>query len=314
VALLPGIQRLPDLPACARALAMVSAGTTPWVCWPFALTALSLGWDVLLKDSADMPDAGSFLRSMLVQASPSWARRLHCLGTDHSAVGDAISRCDAAVVYGSDRSVEFFRSLCAGKRFLGFPHAVSCAIWEGGGPRQLRGLLADLLMYRQLGCLSPQVCFVLGGASEAADLVGRLAGEADRICRRLEVGEILDASVALRIREWRDVQGALGSRVECGDGFRWSIAAVPPGFGPTWDCAFGVLPIVAVAGMSEIDQWISPVQQTLSSIGVSGAGALRNRLKSRFSGIRIAGMGRMQCPGLHWKNGGIDPAAWLGWL
>jgi len=261
-----------------------------------------------------MPDAGPFLKSVLAEVSPTWAERLHCLGTDRAAVGDAISRSDAVVVYGSNRSVEFFRTLAAGKRFLGFPHAVSCALWESGGPRELRGLLSDVLMYRQLGCLSPQVCFVDGGASVAVELAGRLAAEADLVCRRLQVEDVVEPAVALRIREWRDVQGALGSRVEGGEGFRWTVATVPPGFGPIWDCAFGVLPIVAVAGISELGQWISPVQGTVSCIGFAGASSLGSRLKSQFPGVRIVTVGRMQCPGLGWRNGGIDPALWLNSL
>ncbi len=169
------------------------------------------------------------------------------------------------------------------------------------------------MMYRQLGCLSPQVCFVLGGAQEASEVAMQIAAEAEQGCRILDVSPVSELSIALRVGEWRETNAALGSRVHSGDGFRWTIASVPAGFGPTWDCAFGVLPVVAVNGMAELAAWVGPVRGRLSSIGVAGDAEFAKAMRGVFPEVsRVTSVGRMQCPSLSWRNGGVDPAAWLG--
>ena len=311
-ALVPGIAGLPDSPPRDRRLFLVSAGTTPWVVWPFALNALAAGWEVELKDSAANPFAGPWLRALLEQSAPHWAARLHCVGTEHDVVVGGIARADAVVVYGSDRTVDAIRDLARGREFVGFPHAVSFAVWHEGGSRALRGLLTDTLVYGQAGCLSPQACFVLGSADDAKRLAHRLALEADRVCRRLDIVPTRDPGVALRVREWRDTQAALGATVYGDPALRWSIAATSGEFAPAWDCAGGVLPMIPIQTVAEMERYCAGMTSRISGIAFSGNRALRTAVGRAFpSAHRVVSPGSLQRPGLSWRNGGVDPQRWF---
>lgn len=311
-ALVPGIAGLPDGSPNCRRLFLVSAGTTPWVAWPFALNALAAGWEVELKDSLANPSAGPLLRDLLERSAPHWAARLHCVGTDHAAVAGGVARADAVVVYGSDQTVETIRLMASGREFLGFPHAVSFAVWHAENVVESRGLLTDTLVYGQAGCLSPLACFVLGSADDANRLADGLASEADRVCRRLDIVPTRDPGVALRIREWRDTQAALGAKIYGDVSLRWSIAATSGEFAPAWDCVGGLLPLIPVPSLAELERYCVGMTRRISGIAVSGNREFRRAVGKVFpSAHRVVSPGFLQRPSLNWRNGGVDPQRWF---
>ncbi len=129
---------------------------------------------------------------------------LYWRGGDRQIEDSVFGGADVVIAAGSDRAIADIGDRCRG-RFAGYGHRLSFAVVSAGADvRAAASCLADdIAIWDQLGCLSPQSCFVQGPRQRSVELAEHLAGElAERARRwppaRLEVGELL------AIRRFRD--------------------------------------------------------------------------------------------------------------
>jgi acyl-CoA reductase-like NAD-dependent aldehyde dehydrogenase len=300
-------------------LGIVSAGNIPFVALPKAVLALAAGCSCVVKTAAGDPLSMVLFAEALSEVDDDLGSRLAVLwwaGGVAACEPEFLRAIDSVVAYGSNEAI---RALAPAVRgcFVGHGHKLSFALVRLGheaDPRALAEAAAlDVVLYDQLGCLSPQCVYTLGGATaERRAFVDRLEEALGDLDRRLPPGELPEAS-ALAVRrlrdeyEWREIGGE-AVRVRGAVG-RWTLIDDPtPAFRPSplhrtilvrrLDSLSALrgalgdwLPLIESAGMGP---WPDPqAAAELASLGLP----------------RLARLGEMQSPDLGWRQGGLAPMA-----
>src|SRR5262245_44341892 len=299
-----------------RVLGIVAAGNIPGVALLKTALALTAGAACVVKTAAGEPLLTALFAEALQEVDPSLASALAVTWLEGGSGGaeEALVRgTDSLVAYGSDASIAALAARRSGG-FVGFGHKLSVALIRLDRPGDVRSLAAaaalDVALYDQLGCLSPQTLYVVGASPpRRRELLDRLAEaleQAEARCPRGELGES-EAVAIRRLRdeyEWRNLGGEAVS-VRTGEG--WTILEDhAPDFRPSplYRTIFlrplGSIPDLRVA----LGEWLPRVE----CVGMGPWPDAESRPSLAGLGIpRIAALGRMQDPGVDWRQGGLDP-------
>lgn len=237
----------------------------------------------------------------------------------------AVGAADLVVASGGDAAVAELRRRCAaqGVRFIGHGHRVSLAVVceSAVERRSAAALAADVALWDQLGCLSPQVCFVVGGREAARRFAAlardELAGLAEALPPGpMNLGEVLDVRRFRDAAAWRGFGSgepalfAVSPREDAG-----SVAVDDePELRPTpQHRCLRVAPIAAVA---ELEALLAPHRAIVEAVGIAGddreSGAVAAVLR-RAGVSHLPRLGEMQSPDLSWRQGGRPRIAeWCG--
>lgn len=224
-------------------------------------------------------------------------------------------RADTVVVYGSDRTIAHFQSLARPwQRLVAYGHKISAArvaASDVADPILAKRAVNDILMYRQTGCLSPQIHFLPDHATALrwVQLLTRFLQENER--------ELPDPSFeeATIIQMARDRCRLAGFPIHYGDRCRWTVVEIPPEHwfvGP----GYGFVQVVVAPDLLSV---LEGGRGHWSALGVS-SGAWREvlahqRALAQLGFSRFCPIGRMQEPVLSWRHDGGARLATLGrWL
>lgn len=299
-------------------LGIVSAGNLPGVALAKTALALTAGSACLVKTAAGEPLLSVLFAEALSEVHPALASLLAVLWWEGGAAAceDAFLRgVDSIVAYGSDHAVAALEAR-AGRKVVPYGHKLSVAVVRLAGACEPPSLAAaaalDVALYDQLGCLSPQCLYTIGGSSEqCAAFVEHLVGALDRLDRRLPPGAVTEAEAGAIRRlcdeyEWRALGG---ERVSLRGGVRWAVIDDPTaGFRPSPLHRMAI--VRRLETLEELPAALGEWLPHVESVGIGpwpdpGAAAM---LAAR--GIpRVAPLGGMQSPDLGWRQGGRDPMA-----
>ena len=226
-----------------------------------------------------------------------------------------LAHADLVVVAGTDRAVDSVRRRCRPDvRFVGHGNRVSFAIVARGvehGPTAA-ALAADVAIWDQLGCLSPQVCFVEGGIDEARSFASRLAAELRILAERWPPGRMSTGDL-VEVRRFREAAAWRGY----GAGGQWMFVATEDlgsgavavegsiGFAPT--CLHRCVRVVPYSALDDVLSVLDPHRAVLEGAGVAAPRDTSSSLRSRLSAIgvpHVVELGTLQRPTLSWRQGG----------
>ncbi len=298
---------------------IVSAGNLPGVALAKTALALTAGAACAVKTASGEPLLAALFAEALSEVDPPLAASLAVLWWEGGTGGceeEFLRGVDSIVAYGADRAIEAL-SARAEPKVLGHGHKLSVGVVlldeRGDGPPPPAAAAAlDVALYDQLGCLSPQCLYVVGGSpADRSRFVECLAVALDELDRRLPPGA-LDPAEAMAIRRLRDEYEwrALGGEpVSLRGGARWTVIDdSTAGFRPS-----ALHRTVIVRGLAALDELPAALGEWLPRVESVGIYPWPNpdaAAKIAAHGIpRAAPLGSMQSPDLEWRQGGRDPMA-----
>jgi hypothetical protein len=172
---------------------------------------------------------------------------------------------------------------------------------------------ADIALYDQLGCLSPQCLFTIGGNRVVRSLfVDRLADALDAEQARMPRGVVPEEQeIAIRrLRdeyEWRGIRGEAVTRLPDDEPARWTIVGdTTPEFRPS-----PLYRTIVVRPLASARDLLPALGAWLPRIESAGIGPWPDpEVLESLAGIpRRVPLGSMQNPDLGWRQGGVDPMA-----
>lgn len=234
--------------------------------------------------------------------------------------------CDHVVAYGDDATIESFHEMPA---LIGFGSRVSAAVVAPGAliPARIdavaEALARDVVLFEQLGCLSPHQVFVVSPSHKAArDFAARMAVELDRLSHSLPPAMIplRDAAEILRVREsarWRRIAGEPNELFE-GARLGWTVVFEPESIGggiseqphtvsPRVSPGFRCLYVTDVRDESHFRASLGASSRYVEAIAVAGDEAETRRITAMLNALDISYLskpGEMQSPPLVWRHGG----------
>jgi hypothetical protein len=229
---------------------------------------------------------------------------------------EALATADCVVVTGSDETVAAVGARARPpRRLVTYGHRLSVAVLgsealRGNGLRDAAGRLAlDVVLWDQLGCLSPVAAFVVAAGVDAADafaeaLAAALADAEQRLPRGA-VGKAAAARIALE-RADAEMRGAAGARVavHAGDGTSWTVVLEDtPVVRPAPLHRF--VRVLPASDCSALIDALTPLGPHLAAAALEGFGADTQALARRLADLgasRICALGAMQRPPLAWRH------------
>ncbi len=236
--------------------------------------------------------------------------------TDLSA--EMLASCDRVLAYGDDSTIA---SLHANDKVLGFGSRVSAAVVAPSALAFSRidtvaELLArDVVMFEQLGCLSPHQIFVVSHAPGAArEFSAALAHAIEALSESMPPATLAlrDACEIRSVRErarWRRIAGEPIESFE-GPGLEWTVVcdsrladdlpfAVSPGF--------RTVTVTAACDFDEVRRGVAAASRWIEAVAVAGDEAETVALTAMLRQVGvpyICAPGETQSPPLDWRHGG----------
>ena len=234
------------------------------------------------------------------------------------------ANCDRVVAYGDDATIESLHNMPA---VIGFGSRVSGAVVAPGAlvPERIdtvaESLARDVVLFEQLGCLSPHQIFVVSRSRDAArEFAARMATALDRLAYSMPPAKIpvRDAAEIIGIRErarWRRISG---EPVELFEGARlgWTVVLEPePARDDRPDQSFKVSPgfrtvyVTAERDEPEVRASLDAASRSgwIEAIAVAGDDPETRRITAMLATLGISYVsapGEMQSPPLTWRHGG----------
>lgn len=229
----------------------------------------------------------------------------------------ALAAAELVVASGDDATISDLAARTR-RRFIGYGHRVSFAVVTGeivaddfAAQAAAAQLAADVAIWDQRGCLSPQLCYVEGNVDTAHRFAGLVADALRPLVQRLPSGRLTDAErlAVRRFRdeaEWRGLGGA-GVAVFAlgGESDGTVVIESAPAFRPTPLCrSLRVMPVADIRALTAL---LAPVRALLEGAGLAAVPERWSDLARWLAecGVhRISAVGEMQRPPLDWRQGG----------
>jgi hypothetical protein len=244
-----------------------------------------------------LPELDHFVRLLPTELKPEMSNSLHA---------NWMEEAEAIVIFGSDETVEFFaKHVLPRQRLVAYGHRISLGLVLGPFDENVvEGAARDVLIFDQLGCLSPQLYYIAG---DSAEFARRLA---ERFNERF--------SSSSAVTEWTsEIAGSLrscreewkfraatepGVQVwESPDSLDWLVIHDPnPGLisNPLYRTIF-VKPIPA-----NLESVLYPIRRQISTIGVHPVDSRTAELAIQLGAQRVCPVGGMQNPAVTWHHDG----------
>jgi len=301
-------------------LGIVAAGNIPGVALPQMALALAAGSSCIVKTASGEPLLAALFAEALSEVAPDLGAALAVLWWrgGHSSCDRALTGgVDSLVAYGSDATIAVW-SAYGPRRLVAHGHRASLAVVRLVEDTATLDSLAiaasiDVVLYDQLGCLSPQCLFTIGANTDLRRVfLDRLAEALDREGRRLPLGLVPEEhSIAIRRLqdeyEWREIRGEAVSLRKGKEPPFWTIADdLAREFRPS-----PLYRTLVVRHLESVDDLASALGEWLPRIESVGMGPWPDReVMQALAGIpRLVPLGAMQSPDLAWRQGGLDPMA-----
>ena len=277
----------------------VISGNTPAAGLQSLIRGLLLGARNICKvPSAGLPEMVEFRRMLL----PALAARVEIV---RELPEPWIGRADAVIVFGSDETIEHFRTrVRPGQIFLTHGHKLSFGvIFEDADCATAAAAALDTSAFDQQGCLSPQVFYV---AHDPLAYAAKLASEMERL-NALNPRGVLSIPDANAIRNQRAELAFRSANDE-------PVAVFQSAGSTAWTVVFDSTPGFPRSPLNRF-VYVKPLpedlEDTLAEVGghLSCAGIWPATLENarRLSGLgisRICPVGQMQLPPTTWHQDG----------
>jgi hypothetical protein len=299
---------------------VVCSGNVP------ALPALSLVRALLVKSSVlvkvasgEPAFAAHFARSLAgihpvlgdAVAVTYWARG------DTAALRGAVRQADAVIAYGSPEACAAIRAeLAPGQRYVEHGHKVSAGLLTQGYLRAVglaeaaRRVAADVSVFNQHACISPQVYLVQDGKPGAREVAGALAAALAGYAAGCPLGALPAADAAAlqlnRARAAWAAAGDSGAGLWHAPGLDWTVT-LDPELAGTQGAGNRVISVVPVRDSGHAVAILRPIGHLLQNIGLGAVGpefwATAEQL-GQLGASRISEPGAMSRPTVIWRHDG----------
>jgi hypothetical protein len=216
-----------------------------------------------------------------------------------------IAECDLVVAYGDDATIASLHR----PNVIGFGSRVSGALLtDSSRIGAVAGLIArDVVMFEQLGCLSPHHVFVVNPDGRAArDLAIQMSAALESLALSMPPARIpmRDAAAIRGVREHARWRAIADDPVELFEGreLEWTVVfesrpgsfKISPGF--------RTVHVTAVRNLAVFRDCIAPVAGRIEAMAVAGDDA---EVEARAMHLPyVCAAGAMQSPPLDWPHGG----------
>ncbi len=299
-------------------LAIISAGNLPGVALPKMALALAAGGTCLVKTASGEPFLPVLFARAVAEEDPDLGARLFVVwwqGGEAAWEGELATGVASLVAYGSDETMGALRQR-APERFLSLGHRLSVAVVRLDSgiaiERVAAAVALDIALYDQLGCLSPQCVYGIGEEAARRTFGDALARSLEALAARLPRGHVPESS-SLAIRrlrdeyEWRETGSAPARVLTAARGTDWTVIEDP-------EVRFRSTPLYRtvflrpLGALADLPSALGEALHRVECVGIGpwpdaeAAGAL-----AEWGIPRVAPVGRMQVPGLDWRQGGSHP-------
>jgi len=271
---------------------------------------------VLVKPSSDEPVLPTLFAQTLEKFAPELSQAVAIVpfpSEREDLMTVALRECDAVIVYGTDETVEAVKRKTPAKvRFIERGHRFSIAIVDAefADERTAELLALDIARFDQRGCLSPQVCFVVGqGTRDTGQEFGeKVARALERVCKELPAN--LSEGEKASLVQFRLTCEMLGAQVLVAEDGTWVVAIWGDGNLTAWQkvsCAARVVHIVAAKSLDEIFELLKPFGKFLQGVAVAMDETKAGKVAEIFGQLgatRICPVGRLQVPPIEWSQDG----------
>ena len=283
--------------------------------------ALIAGAGLLVKSASAEPIFFEAFARTLAEIDSTVASRVATFNWGRARAdlsAEMLASCDRVVAYGDDSTI---RSLDESDKVLGFGSRVSAAVVAQSALAASRkdavaeSLALDVVMFEQLGCLSPHQIFVISPRPGAArEFAAALAHAIENLSATMPPAKLplRDACEILALRErarWRRIAGEPIESFE-GQRLEWTVVCDSR---PASDDSFAVSPgfrtvsVTAARDIDDVRHSIAAASRWIEAIAVAGDDPETAALSAMLRGLGvpyICAPGAMQSPPLDWRHGG----------
>jgi len=293
-------------------VAIILAGNLPALAVQSLLPALALGRPVLLKSPSSEPlFAPAFVR-LLTRLEPELEAAIAAIawrGGDTLLEAPVLDRATTVLVYGDQETVDSVEARACG-RCVKYGPRTSLALVDAESdlPTVAAGLVRDICLFDQRGCLSIQAVYTDG---DAGALATALAAELEHRAREWPAGP-LDPIAAAGVQQLRMEATTRGLHQPALPLATGTVVVEPlPVFQPSPGLrTIRVHPVARLADVPvSLEIWNGRLQ------GAALAGDRAWALESALAALgisRCAAPGSLQSPDALWHNGGVHPLEALG--
>lgn len=242
------------------------------------------------------------------------------------------TEADCVTATGGDEAIASIRQRLPERvRLVSYGHRVSFAVIAQGSlssfhaKKLAAAVTDDVVVWNQLGCLSPHVIYVQAGGIVTPDgFAEMLAAELETRDRSEPRGQLPvedSAAIASRRDLYRVRAAAVtGTRLWCSEGSTaWTVVLeADPLF--QLSCLNRFIYVKPVQNLTEVLQAADSVRGQVSTVGLAAPGGVAEqwaRELARWGATRVCPVGQMQNPPLTWRHDGRpalgDLITWTGW-
>jgi len=271
---------------------------------------------VLVKPSSEEPVLPSLFAQSLERFAPDLAPAVAVVPFEsqrEELVDAAIKECDLVIAYGTDETVQAVkRKVPAKVKFVERGHKFSIAVVaeEFADERTADLLALDIARFDQRGCLSPQVCFVVGRNAEVKgrEFAQKVAVAFSRIGR--EIPANLRESEKASVAQFRLTCEMMGADVVASEDAGWTVVQWGGSCPDVWQkvgCAARTVHIVAVESLDKVFETLRPFGKFLQGVAVAVAPEDLEKVAEELGEMgasRVCPVGQLQTPPVEWSQDG----------
>jgi hypothetical protein len=199
-----------------------------------------------------------------------------------------VNKADCLIVHGSDRTIEQLCQLAPNKHFLGFGHKASFAVCKPSSDAVV--LVQDIISFKQNGCLSPQVVYVLNAADNTAKAFAQeLAAELAKTNFELTPAQVYHKQAFIEDVLLKDDCQIFNDCIIFSQSQNYHYS---PGNGLLW--------VKPLKGLQHVQECVSSLKGQIGCIGHNLDEKEQLILQQMFPAIRLSELGQMQNPSLFW--------------
>lgn len=295
-----------------RTILHIVSGNTPHAALQSLTRGLLLGAHNLVK----IPSAGlREVEEFRVATPPELRARVELART---LPDEWLACADAVIVFGSDETIaKVRRRVQPHQTFLAHGHRLSFGVvFDDPGYASVAPAAADVSLYDQLGCLSPQWIYVQENASEYARRLAGAMAECNRCTPRTTLTPAAAGAIAQlrREMEFRAANDPAVAIWQSENSTDWTVICEPDPQIRARDLVANRVVFVKPLP-PDLPAVLRDVRAHLSTVGIWPATAANAARVAECGASRICPLGRMQWPPVSWhQDGGPNLSALVRWI